>query len=77
MHLYLYVSSKNVTLRDEVYKKLKEAERADESFSDAIERLLEHKDSLQPLWCSLSGHEALELIRTDLNAIRSEAKVRM
>ena len=38
------MSSKNIALREDVYKKLKEVKGPDESFSDAIEDLLEmHK----------------------------------
>ncbi len=76
MYVYLHMSTKNVALREDVYKKLKEAKRPDESFSDAIEGLLERKGSLLPLWGSLSKSRAMELIETDLKAIRSGAKIR-
>ncbi|MGC8514567.1 MAG: antitoxin VapB family protein [Thermoplasmata archaeon] len=70
------MSTKNIALREEVYKKLKEAKRPDESFSDIINELLEHKGSLLPLWGSLSGYKTLEVIEKDVNAIRSGARVR-
>ena len=37
------MSTKNIALREDVYKKLKEIKAPDESFSDAIEELLERK----------------------------------
>ena len=71
------MSSKNIALREDVYKKLKEVKGPDESFSDAIEDLLERKGSLLPLWSSLSGSDAMDQIETDLKAIRNGAKIRV
>ena len=71
------MSTKNIALREDVYKRLKEVKGPDESFSDAIEELLERKGSLLPLWSSLSGSEAMDLIETDLKAIRNGAKIRV
>ena len=71
------MSSKNIALREDVYKKLKEVKGPDESFSDAIEDLLERKGSLLPLWSSLSESDGLDLIETDLKAIRNGAKIRV
>jgi predicted CopG family antitoxin len=71
------MSTKNIALREDVYKKLKEVKGPDESFSDAIEELLERKGSLLPLWSSLSGSESMDLIETDLKAIRNGAKIRV
>jgi predicted CopG family antitoxin len=70
------MTTKNIALREDVYKKLKEVKGSDESFSDAIEGLLERKGSLLPLWGSLSESRALDLIEADLRSIRSGAKVR-
>lgn len=39
MYLYTYVASKNITITEETYEKLRAHKRADESFSDVIERL--------------------------------------
>ena len=77
MYVYLHMSTKNIALREDVYKKLKEVKAPDESFSDAIEELLKRKGSLLPLWSSLSESEALDLIETDLKAIRNGAKIRV
>jgi predicted CopG family antitoxin len=76
MYVYLHMSTKNIALRDDVYKKLKEVKGPNESFSDAIEELLKRKGSLLPLWSSLSESEAIDLIETDLKAIRNGAKIR-
>ena len=77
MYLYIHMSTKNIALREDVYKKLKEVKGPDESFSDAIEGLLKRNVSLLPLWSSLSESEALDLIETDLKAIRNGAKIRV
>ncbi len=76
MYVYLHMSTKNIALRDDVYKKLKEVKGPNESFSDAIEELLKRKGSLLPLWSSLSESEGMDLIETDLKAIRNGAKFR-
>ena len=70
------MSTKNIALREDVYKKLKEVKGPDESFSDAIEGLLKRNVSLLPLWSSLSESEGMDLIETDLKAIRNGAKIR-
>jgi len=36
-HVYLRMATKNIAIREDVYKKLLEARGKDESFSDAIE----------------------------------------
>jgi predicted CopG family antitoxin len=71
------MSAKNIALRDDVYKKLKELKGSNESFSDAIEELLKRKGSLLPLWSSLSESDTMDLIETDLKAIRNGAKIRV
>lgn len=76
MYVYLHMSTKNIALREDVYKKLKEVKGPDESFSDAIEELLERKGSLLPLWGSLSESKTLDIIEEDIKAIRSGAKIR-
>jgi predicted CopG family antitoxin len=45
---------KTITIKDEVYRKLSELKREDESFSDLFERLTECQDSRQ-LLVSLRG----------------------
>lgn len=77
MYVNTHMSTKNIAIREEVYKKLKETKRPEESFSDVIDELLEHKGSLLPLWGSLLDHKNLEDIETDLYTIGSGAKVRI
>lgn len=58
------MSSKNISIRDDVYRELKEAKGPDESFSDVIDRLLD-KDSedhpLRQLEGLLDDEEATEV----------------
>ena len=77
MYVYVHISTKNIAIKEDVYKKLKEVKGPDKSFSDAIEELLKRKGGLLPLWSSLSESEALDLIETDLKAIRDGARIRV
>jgi predicted CopG family antitoxin len=43
------MSSKNISIRDDVYRELSEAKGPDESFSDVIDRLLEKDSEDHPL----------------------------
>ena len=47
---YIDMSSKNISVRDDVYRALKEAKAEDESFSDVIERLLGMRSGEHPLY---------------------------
>jgi len=42
--------TKNLAIREEVYKKLSEAKTEGESFSDVIQKLLEKRGDLLSLW---------------------------
>ena len=44
------MGTKNISIRDEVYRKLKESKREDESFSDAIDRLMAAGEGEHPLY---------------------------
>ena len=70
------MSSKNVALREDVYRKLLEAKGQNESFSDVIEALLERKGSLLPLWNTLSASEGINIIEKESEEIRKGAIVR-
>jgi len=50
---------KTITIKDEVYKKLKNQKRKEESFSDLFERLMNQN--------SLSGIDVLEKIRGSID----------
>jgi len=71
----IYMSTKNIALREDVYKKLKKVKRPEESFSDAIEELLELSGSLLPLWGSLCESRSLGMIEGDLKTIRNGARI--
>lgn len=43
------MSSKNISLREDVYRELKAAKGDDESFSDVVERLLAAEEDEHPL----------------------------
>ena len=44
------MSSKNISIREDIYRKLKSAKAEDESFSDVIDRLLVSKSEKHPLY---------------------------
>lgn len=44
------MSSKNISVRDDVYRALKHAKGEDESFSDVIDRLLSSSEGEHPLY---------------------------
>jgi predicted CopG family antitoxin len=44
------MGSKNISVRDDVYRRLRDAKSDDESFSDAIDRLLSVGDADHPLY---------------------------
>lgn len=44
------MSSKNISIREDVYRALQNAKGDDESFSDVIERLLEAREGDHPLY---------------------------
>ncbi len=70
------MTTKNLAIRAEVYRKLAQAKRQDESFSDVIERLVQKRGSLLPLCGVLSESETLSAIERDIAKIRRMAIVR-
>ena len=79
MYTYVRVMSlttKNLAIREEVYRKLSEAKNPGESFSDVIDRILENRSSLLPLSGILAGsHNVTEIERVS-RRIRKMATVR-
>jgi predicted CopG family antitoxin len=66
------MSSKNISVRDEVYRALKNAKGPDESFSDVIDRLLDDgrdEHPLERLEGTLEGAEAAA-VRERMDAFR-------
>ena len=76
MYIVLGMATKNLAIREGVYKKLTEEKRQGESFSDVIERMLEKRSSLLPLWGTLSDSRGIVQVRDDIAEIRRRAKVR-
>ena len=44
------MGTKNISIRDDVYRKLEASKRDDESFSDAIDRLIASREGDHPLY---------------------------
>lgn len=71
------MATKNIAIRDNVYNKLLSAKRDDESFSDAIARLLERKTSLLA-FAGVFGEDdrELELISEEVRKMRKRVTLR-
>lgn len=73
------MSSKNISVREDVYRALKNAKGEDESFSDVIERLVERADGEHPLYDlvgTLDDGEA-ERVRSRTTAFRDSVDEQM
>jgi predicted CopG family antitoxin len=70
------MTSKNLAVREEVYKKLLEAKKGDESFSDVIERLLEGKRDLTVFAGILSQDKEFEGVSKDIEQVRKKTVLR-
>lgn len=68
--------SRNLAIRDDVYRRLAEAKKDDESFSEVIERLLERKGSVLPLWGALASSDGLAEMERETKEIRRSALIR-
>ncbi len=71
------MARKNLAIREEVYRKLSEAKKAGESFSDVIEKLLERGGDLMPLWGVLSDSKRLAEIENSIRKIRKRTTIRL
>jgi predicted CopG family antitoxin len=71
------MATKNLAIREAVYNKLAEEKRQDESFSDVIERILEKRGSLLPLWGALADSKSIADVQDDITRIRRSAKARV
>ncbi len=58
-YTYGYMATKTITIREDVYDKLKALQRADESFSDQLDRITETDDILElaGAWSDLDDEE--------------------
>ncbi len=72
------MASKTISIRDDVYKLLKDAKREKESFSDVIERLLKKdKIDLSEYFGALKEDPILDLLESDSKRIREMARSRV
>lgn len=71
------MGSKTVSLKDETYRRLRREKREDESFSDAIDRLLAEEDE-NPLreLIGLVDEDELETVRKRSNEFREDVNDR-
>lgn len=68
------MSSKNISLREDVYEELKRTKGDDESFSDAIERLLGTESGEHPLRSvvGIMDDEEADALRSHVEEFRDE-----
>lgn len=72
------MSTKTISIRDDVHKRLVEAKRQDESFSDLIDRLLKKESpDLSVFFGSLKNSDLLDEIEEDSKRIRASARSRV
>ncbi|TMI15059.1 antitoxin [Candidatus Bathyarchaeota archaeon] len=70
------MASKNLAIREEVYRKLSDAKKEGESFSDVIEKLLEKRGDLLPLWGAWGDDEEVTFIETSVKETRKRSVMR-
>ena len=68
--------SRNLAVREKVYRKLLEAKKGDESFSDVIERLLEGKRDLMAFAGVFSDDREFERVAEDMKTVRKKTVLR-
>lgn len=70
------MTSKNLSVKEEVYKKLREAKNENESFSEVIDRLLEGKKDLMPFAGIFSRDKEFDQISKDILKVRKKTALR-
>lgn len=73
------MGSKTISIKDETYRRLDRLKGADESFSDVIDRLMDHDDGERPL-AGLIGaldEDARERLRARSRAFRDDVDDRL
>ncbi len=70
------MGSKNLAVKEGVYRRLLEAKKGNESFSDTIGRLLEGKSDLMSFAGALSKDKEFELVRRDIEDVRKMTVLR-
>lgn len=77
-HMYLHMGTKNIAIREDVYKKLSAIKQDDESFSEIIDRLLEKKTSLSSFAGIFKADDKeLEIVEEEARKIRKSASLRV
>jgi predicted CopG family antitoxin len=73
------MGSKNISLREDAYRRLADAKEEGESFSDAIDRLLRRRDGNHPLYdlVGLVDDEEAAEIRERAGSFRESVEERM
>lgn len=68
------MGTKNISIRDDVYRKLSDSKREDESFSDAIDRLMASREGEHPLYdlVGLLDDEEAERLRDHADRFREQ-----
>jgi predicted CopG family antitoxin len=70
------MTSRNLAVKEEVYRKLLEAKKGDESFSDVIGRLLEGRSDLMSFAGVFSQDREFELAQRDVQEVRRRTALR-
>ena len=68
------MGTKNISIRDDVYRKLSDSKREDESFSDAIDRLIASREGEHPLYdlVGVLDDEEAERLRDHTDQFREQ-----
>jgi predicted CopG family antitoxin len=71
------MTSKNLRIKEEIYRKLMDAKKGNESFSEVIERLLQGKNDLMSFAGILSNDKKFaEAVREDIVEVRRLTVIR-
>ena len=73
------MGSKNISVREDVYRALNNEKREDESFSEVIERLLTRREGDHPLYelAGMLNEQEAERLREKSAEFRAEVDERM
>lgn len=78
MHTQIYMGTKTISIREDVYNLLKSLKKEDESFSDVIGKLAKkRKSDLSEYFGALKDSKVLNEIEEDTRKIRASARQRI
>lgn len=63
------MGSKNISIREDTYQKLRARRRSDESFTDVIERLLDEQTDFEAGFGAWAGTDAGDVVRETREAM--------